>query len=60
MKVFKKGAKVKLSCCSSYSTEECEVIELERDYSENEMNEIAWQHALEVIQPEGWFEVEDE
>lgn len=61
MKTYKAGTKVliKTTCFYVGYDGEQEFI-LPEDMTEDELNEYAYETALNLIEPEGWFEVVDE
>lgn len=60
-KIYKKGTVVTLkSSCNFAGCESEEEYTLDSDLTEKELNEIAWEFAMESIAPESWFEVESE
>lgn len=61
MKVYKKGTVVTLHSNTHYvGTSSSEEYELESDYTEEELDELAWESALETVGPEGWWELVEE
>jgi hypothetical protein len=57
-KVYPKGTTVVLySTCNYSGCDSEEEVELHKDMTESELNEMAYEFSLENIQPEGSFEV---
>ena len=60
-KIIKAGTKVMLySTCQYVGCDESEEYILNGDMTEDELNELAYEQAMENIQPEGWFEIIEE
>ena len=57
-KVYVKGTKVRFHyCVNLVGTEGTEDHVLEKDYSEEALDEEAFEIAMEALQPESWYEV---
>lgn len=57
-KIYKAGTKIKFyQSCAYAGCDSIEVETLPSDMTESELNDQANEMALEVIQPEGWFEL---
>ena len=61
-KIYKKGTKYKLHCCTHDFQSDCEsdVMTLEYDATEEELEAEAREFMEDRKQPEWWFEVEEE
>lgn len=60
-RIYKKGTKIRLhSSCNYAGCEDSEVIVLDEDTPEYSLNERAYEYSLDIIQPESWFEVEED
>ncbi len=58
---YKKGTKVVIhTSCNYVGCDSRQTITLEDDYSADELNNMAWEMALEEVAPEGWFEMPEE
>ena len=60
-KIIKAGTKVLLKyACNFVGCDGEEEYELTEDMTENELNDLAYEQAVENVGPEGWFELSDE
>jgi len=60
-KVIKKGTVVKMHYnCNFAGCNGYDEITLDEDMTEDELNDMATEMAIETVQPEGWFEISEE
>ena len=58
---IKKGEKFRIhTCCHMLGSDSYEDEVAQYDMTQKDLDELAWQAALDTIQPEGWWEKIDE